>query len=104
MGDIRKESPMPRKSRNTSSPTSHLRAKRSRTIPESFRLVTAAAVARGTTKIEVPMLVIYGEWLKAIGFPIGAAACLTTDGRGELALHRAGLAMPRRLYIRAAPR
>jgi hypothetical protein len=81
------------------------RAKRSRAIiPESFRLVTAATVARGTRNVKVPMLLIYGEWLKAIGFPIGSAACLTTDHLGELTLHRTGLAMPRRLYIRAAPR
>ena len=93
---------MPRKSRT---PSPSRRAKRSRAIiPESFRLVTAATVARGTRNIKVPMLLIYGEWLKAIGFPIGAAACLTTDERGELTLHRTGLAMPRRLHIRAAPR
>jgi hypothetical protein len=95
---------MPRKSRTPPASRSHLRAKRSRAIPESFRLVTAASVARGTEKVEIPMLLVCGEWLKAIGFPIGSAVCLTTDGRGELALHRAGLAMPRRLYIRAAPR
>ena len=95
---------MPRKSRTASSPT-HRNTKRSRTkIPEAFRLVTKATVARGNAKIEVPMLVIYGEWLKAIGFPIGSGACLTTDRRGELVLHRVGLAMPRRLYVRAAPR
>jgi hypothetical protein len=50
------------------------------------------------------MLVIYGEWLKAVGFPIGSAACVTTDRHGELALNRIGLALPRRLYIRTMPR
>ena len=95
---------MPRKSVTRASSASHLRAKRARTIPESFRLVTAAAVVRGAERVEVPMLLLCGEWLKTIGFPIGSAVCLTTDGRGELALRRAGLAMPRRLSIRAAPR
>ena len=37
------------------------------------------------------MLLLYGEWLKAVGFPIGSAAFVTTDKRGELALHRIGL-------------
>jgi hypothetical protein len=49
------------------------------------------------------MLVLYGEWLAAIGFPIGAAAYLVSDAQGELALTRVGLRLPRRLKIRAAP-
>jgi hypothetical protein len=50
------------------------------------------------------MLVLCGEWLKAVGFPIGSSAVLTTDKRGEIALNRLGLGLPRRLYIRATPR
>jgi hypothetical protein len=50
----------------------------------------------------VPQLVLSGEWLKAVGFPIGSGAIVTTDRRGELTLHRLGLAMPRRLRIRAS--
>jgi hypothetical protein len=93
---------MPRKSRT---PSPSRRAKRSRAIiPESFRLVTAATVARGTRNIKVPMLLIYGEWLYAFGFPFGSSSCLTTDRHGELALTRFGLALPRRLYIRTMPR
>jgi hypothetical protein len=42
------------------------------------------------------------EWLKTVGFPIGAAAYLTTDRRGELTLHRLGLSLPRRVRIVAA--
>ena len=49
------------------------------------------------------MLVLYGEWLKAIAFPIGAAAYLISDQQGELALSRVGLRLPRRLKIRATP-
>jgi hypothetical protein len=49
----------------------------------------------------VPKLVLSGAWLKAVGFPIGSAAIVTTDRRGELTLHRLGLGVPRRVYIRA---
>ena len=50
------------------------------------------------------MLVLYGESLKAVGFPIGSAAYVATDKRGELALNRLGLGVPRRLRIRTTPR
>jgi hypothetical protein len=96
---------MARNPRNVSAATPRKRAKRTRVkIPEPFQLVTSAIVARKSAKIEVPMLVLYGEWLKACGFPIGAGAYLTTDRRGELALNRIGLGFPRRLRIRATPR
>ena len=49
------------------------------------------------------MLVPYGEWLAAIGFPIGAAAYLVSDQQGELALRRVGLRVPRKLLIRSTP-
>ena len=92
---------MSRKSRTTPPSTSRPRAK---VIPEPFHVVSAATVTRKGAKPKVPMLVIYGEWLKTIGFPIGSAAYLTTDRHGELALRRIGLAMPRRLFISTAPR
>jgi hypothetical protein len=50
----------------------------------------------------VPRLVLEGEWLKAIGFPVGSAAVLTTDRLGEMTLHRLGLGLPRRLRITKA--
>ena len=40
---------------------------------EALQIVTSATLARGAD-IKVPMLVRYGEWLKAVGFPIGSAA------------------------------
>ncbi len=46
-----------------------------------------------------PMLVLRGEWLKAIGFPIGAKAFLSTDKRGDITLTRMGLKRPRKLRI-----
>jgi len=45
------------------------------------------------------MLVLRGEWLKAIGFPIGAKAFLSTDKRGDITLTRMGLKRPRKIRI-----
>lgn len=95
---------MARKSRTTSSTTSIKPPKRRRSaIPEPFQLVTSATIA-ADAEISVPMLVLYGEWLKAVGFPIGSAAIVTTEKHGELALHRLGLGVPRRFRVRAMPR
>ena len=52
----------------------------------------------------MPMLVLYGEWLAAIGFPIGSAAYLISDQQGELSLKRVGLRLPRKVTIRALPK
>ncbi len=97
---------MARKSRivSSTSSTQPPRRKRAR-IEEPFQVVSSATVARGTAgaDIKVPMLVLYGEWLAAIGFPIGAAAYLLSDAQGELALTRVGLRLPRRLQIRSVP-
>ena len=51
-------------------------------------------------RVDVPMLVLRGEWLKAIGFPIGATAFLSTDKRGDITLTRMGLTRPRRLKVK----
>lgn len=89
----------------TASSSERKRSKRAPSpIPEPFQLISSATVAAGSKKIDVPMLVLYGEWLKAAGFPIGSAAYVTTDKQGELALYRLGLGVPRRLRIRATPR
>jgi hypothetical protein len=94
---------MARKSRIVSATSSTKPPKRKRVaIPEAYRVVTPAAVA-SNPKIKVPMLVLYGEWLNAIGFPVGSDAYLISDKRGELALHRVGLGMPWRLKVRAVP-
>jgi hypothetical protein len=95
---------MARNRSNVSGTSPRSRVKRTRMrIPEPFKAVLSATITGGA-KIEVPMLVLYGEWLKAAGFPIGASAYLTADRRGELALNRLGLGFPRRLRIRAMPR
>jgi hypothetical protein len=96
---------MTRKSRTVSASKSSKRPARKRApIPESFRTISFATTTADGAEIKVPMLVLCGEWLKAVDFPIGSAAVLTTDKRGEIALNRVGLALPRRLYIRATPR
>ena len=98
---------MARKSRIVSSTpsTKHLRRKRP-PATEAFQVVSSATVARGGAgkDIKVPMLVLYGDWLKIVGFPIGAAAYLVSDEQGEIALQRVGLRLPRRLRVRAVPR
>ena len=97
---------MARKSRivSSTSSTKPPRRKRAR-IEEPFQIVSSATVAHGEAgkPIKVPMLVLYGEWLKAVGFPIGSAAYLISDAQGEIALHRVGLRLPRRLKIRSTP-
>jgi hypothetical protein len=69
-----------------------------RTVPvDDVQFRGKVTVAR--TRVDVPMLVLRGEWLKAIGFPIGAKAFLSTDKRGDITLTRMGLTRPRRLRV-----
>ena len=64
--------------------------------------VYAGKVTIARTRVDVPMLVLRGEWLKAIGFPIGAKAFLSTDKQGDIQLTRMGLKRPRRLRVMKA--
>jgi hypothetical protein len=68
-------------------------------VAEPIQRVFASKVTVGRATVDVPMLVLRGEWLKAIGFPIGATAFLSTDPRGDITLRRLGIALPRRLRI-----
>jgi hypothetical protein len=96
---------MARKSRTASASKSSKRPARKRApIPESFRTISFATTMTDAAEIKVPMLVLCGEWLKPVDFPIGSSAVLRTDERGEIALNRLGLGLPRRLYIRATSR
>ena len=61
--------------------------------------VYTARVTVDRTRVDVPMLVLRGEWLKAIGFPIGATAFLSTDKHGDITLTRMGLTRPRKLRV-----
>jgi hypothetical protein len=65
-------------------------------IPDAFQMIGASSAKN------VPRLVLEGEWLKAVGFPVGSAAVLTTDRLGEMTLHRLGLSLPRRVRITKA--
>ena len=68
-------------------------------VAEPIQRVFASKVTVGRATVDVPMLVLRGEWLKAIGFPIGATAFLSTDPRGDITLRRLGVSVPRRLRI-----
>jgi hypothetical protein len=68
-------------------------------IAEPIQRVFASKVTIERTTVDVPMLVLRGEWLKAIGFPIGATAFLSTDQRGDITLRRLGVSVPRRLRV-----
>ena len=69
---------------------------------ESDPPLFATKVTSDRARTDVPMLVLRGEWLKAIGFPIGATAFLSTDKRGDITLTRLGLTRPRRLRVMKA--
>ena len=69
-------------------------------VPEPLRFVggeTESSSRASTTR--VPTLILRGEWLKAAGFPIGAGCYIEVDRRGEMAVHRLGLGVPRRLRV-----
>lgn len=68
-------------------------------MAEPIQRVFASKVTVGRATVDVPMLVLRGEWLKAIGFPIGATAFLSTDQRGDITLRRMGVSVPRRLRV-----
>ena len=55
------------------------------------------------TAFGVPMLVLRGDWLKAVGFPTGATALMTTDKQGDITLTRLGLRRPRRIRVVKSP-
>jgi hypothetical protein len=78
-------------------PSAHERAeaKHSERTPPVY----AGKVKINRARVDVPMLVLRGEWLKAIGFPIGATAFLSTDKRGDIKLTRMGLKRPRKLRV-----
>jgi hypothetical protein len=68
-------------------------------IPEPLRFVGGTEPDSKRGIVRVPTLVLRGEWLKAAGFPIGAGCYIEVDRRGEVAVHRLGLGVPRRLRV-----
>jgi hypothetical protein len=88
-------------------PRTGSRASRTRATSATRAPVTkpddrTSKVTVARTSVDVPMLVLRGEWLKAIGFPIGAKAFPSTDKRGDITLTRMGLTRPRRLRVSKA--
>ncbi len=63
---------------------------------------TSARNRRARARVDVLMLILHGEWLKASGFPIGAKAFLSTDKQGDITLTRLVLTWPRKLRIAKA--
>lgn len=96
---------MPRKSRtDTRSPRN--RAPLNPTfsaMPEQRSLVGSSIRTLGGVAQAVPTIVLRGEWLAALGFPIGAPIHLMAEADGRLMLCRPGLKKPRWLRIVAAP-
>ena len=91
---------MAKKSRTASRASRPHRAKPAPSpVAEPIQRVFASKVTVGRATVDVPMLVLRGEWLKAIGFPIGATAFLSTDQRGDITLRRMGVTVPRRLRV-----
>ena len=90
---------MARKSRTSTPSPRSLTRKPTWLIPEPFQSISASARASAKNTKLVPTLILRGPWLKALGFPIGASAFLTTHARGELTLRRLGLRLPARLRI-----
>lgn len=68
-------------------------------IPQPLQFVRENASDGTRQTIRQPTLILRGEWLKAAGFPIGAGCYIELDRRGQLAVHRLGLGVPRRLRI-----
>ena len=75
------------------------RTRRARPRAHPQPITTTQEKSPSRTRVDVPMLVLRGEWLKAIGFPIGATAFLSTDKHGDITLTRMGLKQPRRLRV-----
>src|SRR6478752_7172090 len=63
-------------------------------VTEPVDRVYAGKVTVARTRVDVPMLVLRGEWLKAIGFPIGAKAVPLHRQTGRHPAHAHGPQAP----------
>jgi hypothetical protein len=68
-------------------------------VTEPIEDIYRGTVTVARARVDGPMLVLRGEWLKAIGFPIGAKAFLSTGKRSDITLTRMRLKRPRRLRL-----
>jgi hypothetical protein len=67
-------------------------------LDEVARVASSTSTRAGETR-EVPAIVLRGDWLKALGFPIGAPIYVFAEAHGRMAICRMGLAKPRWLRI-----
>lgn len=81
----------------------HIRNGRARRIAsvaldELTRVGSAISRSSGETR-NVPAIVLRGDWLKALGFPIGAPIYIFAEAHGRMAIYRPGLRKPRWLRL-----
>jgi hypothetical protein len=68
------------------------------TLDEVTHVASSMSTRAGETR-EVPAIVLRGDWLKALGFPIGAPIYVFAEAHGRMAICRMGLGKPRWLRI-----
>jgi hypothetical protein len=61
--------------------------------------VTSSLRKKGGRAREVPTIILRGDWLKALGFPVGAPIYLFAEAHGRMVICRLGLHKPRWLRI-----
>lgn len=85
---------------NRNNPIRNRTAQRIATVErDQFTHVGSATTTRRGELREVPAIVLRGDWLKALGFPIGAPIYVFAEAHGRMAIYRPGLRKPRWLRI-----
>jgi len=69
------------------------------TMPEAFTRVSASLRTIAGSRRKVPTIVLRGDWLKSLGFPVDAPIYVVASAHGRMAICRQGLHRPRWLYI-----
>ena len=67
--------------------------------PGEFTRVRATLHTVAGVKRKTPTIVLRGDWLKALGFPIDAPIYVIAQAHGCMAICRPGLRRPRWLHI-----
>jgi len=68
-------------------------------VPDPFTRVGASLRTIAGSKRKVPTIVLRGDWLKSLGFPVDAPIYVVASAHGRMAICRQGLHRPRWLYI-----
>jgi hypothetical protein len=69
------------------------------TRPDEVSHVSSTARPKEGRRRDVPTITLRGDWLKALGFPIGAPIHVFAEAHGRMAICRMGLHKPRWLRI-----